>query len=113
MHAYKNQNQANEYAPTNTYAYKVFQFHMCIPLSSLHLENKMDLNSHAAQIPKQMDDKAQIKGDPKSKGGLTVFPWKDFSTDPFYTQKSFKGTLLQVTSKKNLNMSALNKVCFK
>lgn len=35
---------------------------------------------------------------------------KVFSTDPLHSEK-LKGTLLQVASKKNFNMSVLNKVC--
>lgn len=110
MHVYKNQNQANEYTPSHTYAYKIFQFHIFIPLSSLYLENKMDLNSLAPQIPKRINDKAPINGDTNTNGSIIVFPWKGFSSDPFYTQESFEGTLKQVTSKKNLKISALNKV---
>lgn len=79
----------------------------------MYLENKMDLNSLAPQIPKQINDKPPINGDTNTNGGITVFPWKSFSSDPFYPQESFEGTLLQVTTKKNLKMSALNKVCFK
>lgn len=93
--------------------HKIFQFHIFIPLSSLYHENKMDLNSLAPQIPKQINEKEPINWDTNRNGGIIVTPWKGFSSDLFYNQESFEGTVLQVNSKKNLKMSALNKVCFK
>lgn len=55
----------------------------------------MDLNSLALQIPQQIDDKASINGDAPSNGGITIFPQRGFSSEPFELRKVSK---VQVTS---------------